>query len=222
MRYRLPAILIISGLIASTSVDAAEVIIGDSIGVGLSMASGARSLAHNSVAIRGGDTMSQLAKVTRGDIGVLSLGTNDAVGTLAGVGAAIDRLVGGIEKSGVRIIWMGPPCVLKKWNVNVERLDRALRERLQSTSITYVSVADQAICDRSLRAPDGVHFNMRGYATLWSRVAAVGGFPEHVKGGAKAPVLKKRLSKKKRKVETDRSLPVHGMSIDKQEAGGRS
>ena len=158
------------------------IVIGDSIGVGLSLASGAHRFAHNSVAIRGGDTLGQLANADKKSIVILSLGTNDAVGKIVGLEKSIDKLVQGIEERGSRVFWMGPPCVFKPWNENVMTLDRILEARLKHSTISYISVADPAICDRGLRAPDGVHFNMRGYITLWARVAVRAGLPDRVRG----------------------------------------
>jgi hypothetical protein len=163
----------------STFAQAAEVIVlGDSLGVGISMASGAPRLARNSVAIRSADAVSQIRRTPKGSVAVLSLGTNDAVGSIAGVEAGIDQIVAAAQSSGTQLVWVGPPCVLKAWNSNVNRLDGILRTRLSGKSgVTYVSVSDQELCSRDLKARDGVHFNMRGYQLLWARAAQAGGLP---------------------------------------------
>jgi hypothetical protein len=147
------------------------VILGDSIGVGISMASGLPRLAHNSVSIRSADAINQVRRTPRDAVAFLSLGTNDAVGSIAGVTSPIDRIVDAARDANVSLVWIGPPCVLKSWNINVVKLDAVLQERLASR-IPYVSIADPRICDPSLRARDGVHFTMRGYQMLWRRARA--------------------------------------------------
>jgi hypothetical protein len=156
---------------ASPAFASSAVILGDSIGVGISMASGLPRLAHNSVSIRSADAINQVRRTPRDAVAFLSLGTNDAVGSIAGVASPIDRIVGAARDANVNLVWIGPPCVLKSWNVNVGKLDAVLQERLAGR-IPYVSTADPRVCDPSIRAGDGVHFTMRGYQMLWSRARA--------------------------------------------------
>jgi hypothetical protein len=151
------------------------IVLGDSIGVGVSMASGLRRLAHNSVSIQSSaDAIAQIRRTPPGTVAFLSLGTNDAVGSIAGVTGGIDRIVDAAHKADVSLVWIGPPCVFKGWNTNVVKLDAILRQRLAG-KVPYVSVADEGVCDRSLRAGDGVHFTMQGYQVLWSRARAAAG-----------------------------------------------
>lgn len=149
--------------------EARVIVLGDSIGVGLSLASGASRLAENSVAIQSAKSLEQLTRTPPGTVAVVSLGTNDAVGNLKGVDKAIDRFLDAAARQQVQLIWAGPPCVFKKWNTNVATLDQMLARKLAGRA-TYVSNADAAICDRSIRGGDGVHFNMNGYKVLWDRV----------------------------------------------------
>jgi hypothetical protein len=161
---------------ASTAFANSAVILGDSIGVGISMASGLPRLAHNSVSIRSADAINQVRRSPRNAIAFLSLGTNDAVGSIAGVTSPIDRIVDAARDANVKLVWIGPPCVLKSWNVNVVKLDAVLQERLAGR-VPYVSTADPRLCDPSLRARDGVHFTMHGYQILWSRARAAASAP---------------------------------------------
>jgi hypothetical protein len=152
------------------------VVIGDSIGVGISMAGHVPRLAHNSVTIRSADALSQLKRVPHDSIAIISLGTNDAVGSIKGVESGIDKLVALAKSEDLHVVWVGPPCVRKDWNKNVVRLDEILKERLAG-KFPYVSAADSSLCDADLRAGDGVHFNMRGYSKLWARASEAAGVP---------------------------------------------
>jgi lysophospholipase L1-like esterase len=162
-------------LSASASRAAPGIILGDSLGVGVSMAAGVPRLAHNSVAIRSADALEQIKRTPRGTVAFISLGTNDAVGSIHDVEPGIDRIIDTAKTHGVKLVWIGPPCVLKSWNTNVEKLDSILKRKLSAGPVAYVSVADAAVCDRSIRAGDGVHFNMRGYAMLWGRAREAAG-----------------------------------------------
>ncbi|WP_018259708.1 GDSL-type esterase/lipase family protein [Methylobacterium sp. WSM2598] len=166
-------------------VAAKPVVLGDSIGVGIAAAAGAPRLAHNSVAIRGDDALQQIRRTAPGSLALLSLGTNDAVGGARDVAPAIDRLVAAARAGRLRLVWVGPPCVFKPWNAEAARLDAILRGRLGG-EVTYVSLADRAICDRRLRAADGVHFTAAGYALIWRVQAAVGIAPARPVAGSVA------------------------------------
>jgi len=171
----------LSGLVAllscaSQSHASKAVVIGDSIGVGISMAGHVPRLAHNSVTIRSADALSQLKRVPHGSVAIISLGTNDAVGSIKGVESGIDKIVAVAMSEELHVVWVGPPCVRKDWNKNVVKLDEILKSRLAG-KISYVSAADAALCDGGLRAGDGVHFNMRGYSMLWARASEAAGVP---------------------------------------------
>jgi hypothetical protein len=159
---------------ADPSLASQAIVIGDSIGVGVSMAAGVPRLAHNSVTIRGSDALSQLRRAPRDSVAFISLGANDAAGSLAGVERGVDKLVAAAKDANLRAVWIGPPCVMKPWNTNVVKLDEILKNRLAGR-MAYVSIADRELCDRSLRAGDGVHFNMRGYSLLWERAREAAG-----------------------------------------------
>ncbi|MGA9600909.1 MAG: hypothetical protein WBS22_11780 [Methylocystis sp.] len=179
------------------------VVIGDSIGVGISMAGHVPRLAHNSVTIRSADALSQLKRVPRDSVAIISLGTNDAVGSIKGVESGIDKLIALAKSEDLHVVWIGPPCVRKDWNKNVVKLDEILKARLAG-KFPYVSAADSALCDGELRAGDGVHFNMRGYSMLWARASEAAGVA--IEGGkadqADEPTSKgskrKRIHAKKR------------------------
>lgn len=155
---------------------AGEVVTGDSLGVGIAMASGFENRAANSVSIRAGSAVDQLRRVRQGATVFMSLGTNDAVGSIKGLDKGIDRIVETARASRLKLIWIGPPCVNKPWDTRAAELDGILRVRLAGTGVTYVSMRDPSLCSPSVRASDGVHFNMEGYRGLWAKAAAASGY----------------------------------------------
>lgn len=175
-RILFPAAL--AGLIsAGASAWAAnEVVTGDSLGVGIAMASGFENRAANSVSIRGGKALDQLRRVRPGSTVYMSLGTNDAVGSIKGLEKGIDQLVQTAQASRLKLVWIGPPCVNKQWDKRAAELDGLLRARLAGTGVTYVSMRDANLCSPSVRSKDGVHFNMEGYRAMWSKAAAATGY----------------------------------------------
>lgn len=169
----------LAGLFFAASVPALaanEVVTGDSLGVGIAMAAGFENRAANSVSIRGGKALEQLRRVRPGSTVFMSLGTNDAVGSVKGLEKGIDHIVQAAQAARLKLVWIGPPCVSKAWDRNAVELDGILRARLAGTGITYVSMRDPSLCMPSVRASDGVHFNMEGYRNMWARAAAASGY----------------------------------------------
>jgi hypothetical protein len=166
-------------LLAAPSLAHAESgrVIGDSIGVGINWAAKLPSTAKNSVAIYSGAILEQLHEARRGETVFLSLGTNDAVGGALDVHAKVQAIVAAADAQGVKLVWMGPPCVLKPWEQNSKKLDEILKAQLAETSVTYISLQDAQFCDRAVHAPEGVHFNMAGYTRMWQKAAAAVDFP---------------------------------------------
>jgi hypothetical protein len=181
-------------------------IIGDSIGEGVHLATNLPSPANRfNVAIYTPFIFQQLREMPRGATVFMSLGTNDAVAGALDVEKRVGQIVAAAEAQGVKLYWLGPPCVLKPWETYSKKLDEILAAQLAGASATYVSLQDAGFCDRSLHAPDGVHFTMAGYARMWQKAASAAGIPvvvaaasDHktvVLAGKKAPG-KKRHKKK--------------------------
>ena len=161
-----PAIFALSLLAISASAAAASpAVIGDSLGVGVSMASGLKGHAANGVTIRGPRVIEQIKKLSPGTVAYMSLGTNDAVGPVKGS----DSVIAAAERARVKLVWLGPPCVHTAWDKNAHELDGMLRERLAVAKVTYVSMRDTQICSNELHARDGVHLTRRGYSYMWAK-----------------------------------------------------
>ena len=197
-------------LLAAPSLASAEDIriIGDSIGEGLHLATNIPSPANRfNVAIYTPFIFQQIKEMPRGSTVFMSLGTNDAVGGALDVEKRVAAIVAAAEAQGIKLYWVGPPCVLKPWQVHSKKLDEILQDQLAGTAVTYVSLQDPAFCDPSLHAGDGVHFSMAGYARLWHKAAAAAGIPveaasanaESHGGGHKAAKTGKHRGKHKRK-----------------------
>ncbi len=187
-------------------------VIGDSLGVGVDWAAKLPSLAKNSVAIYSGAVLEQLRQAKQGDTVFMSLGTNDAVGGALDVKARVDAIVKTADSLGVKLVWMGPPCVLKPWEAYSKKLDEILKARLEGTSVVYVSMQDATFCDRSIHAAEGVHFTMAGYTRMWQKAATAVGFPQVV-AAASAPAkaaapTRARLKRKHRGKSVAKPAPT--------------
>lgn len=165
----LTVLLLAASLKAGT---AGTVVLGDSLGVGVAMASGLKSMARISVHIRGPKAVAQINRVPPGSTAYLVLGTNDAVGPVGGLERSIDNIVRAADRRNIKLVWIGPPCVRKAWDRNSSDLDRILRAHLASTSVRYVSTRDEGMCSSKARAGDGVHMTMRGYGSIWEKARA--------------------------------------------------
>ena len=164
-------------------------VIGDSIGVGIGWAAKAPnvvSTAKNSVAIYSGQIMEQLRQAKEGETVFVSLGTNDAVGGALDVKAKVAAILAEAEKLGVKLVWIGPPCVLKDWETHAKALDGILAAELAGKA-TYVSTQTPEFCSEKLHAGEGVHFTMAGYARMWQKAAAAAGFSTAVAVASAAP-----------------------------------
>ena len=200
-----PALLCAFGLLVSVAVPAAvraeNYVAGDSIGMGVGMASQLPYVAAISIAIRGPKIIDQLRAVPAGSTVFLSLGTNDAVSNLVKGGADLDRLVAFAHDQRLKIYWIGPPCVLKPWDESAKKLDESLRADLARTGITYVGMRATALCDPAVRAKDGIHFTMTGYRMMWQLAAEAAHIkpvvqPAPVHAGASHAVPPKKKRKK--------------------------
>jgi hypothetical protein len=153
-------------------------IIGDSIGEGLHLASSVPSPANRfNVAIYTPKIFEQIREMPRGANVVMSLGTNDAVAGLDEQQPRILQIAAAAREQGIKLTWLGPPCVRTAWEAHSEKLDKVIAATLADTSVAYVSAQTPEFCSPGLHAGDGVHFTMAGYRLLWQKAASVAGIP---------------------------------------------
>jgi hypothetical protein len=153
-------------------------IIGDSIGEGLHLASSVPSPANRfNVAIYTPKIFEQIQQMPRGANVVMSLGTNDAVAGLDEQQPRILQIAAAAREQGIKLTWLGPPCVRTAWEAHSEKLDKVIAATLANTSVAYVSAQTPEFCAPGLHAGDGVHFTMAGYRLLWQKAASVAGIP---------------------------------------------
>ena len=169
----------ICGTLTSPASAADEIrVIGDSIGEGIHLATNYPSPANRfNVAIYTPNIFQQIKEMPEGAKVFMSLGTNDAVGGLVDQKKRVEAIVAAAQAQKIQLYWLGPPCVLKPWEVSSRKLDEALAAQLAGTSVTYISLQESAFCEAALHAGDGVHFTMAGYSRMWQKAATVAGVP---------------------------------------------
>lgn len=151
-------------------------VLGDSQGAGVQLASGLKGFAHNSVHIRGAKAIEQIDNTPSGTMAFLVLGSNDAEFSIKGLDKSIDDIVHAAEARNITLVWIGPPCVRKAWNARARELDQMLAQRFAQGPVKYVSMWDDTICSFVFHEPDGVHLTMKGYEYIWRKASAVAGF----------------------------------------------
>jgi hypothetical protein len=154
---------------APVPAQATAYVLGDSLGVGVAQVAHLKGLAGISVHIRGTKAIEQIAKIPAGSTAFLVLGTNDANGSIARLDKSIGDIVRAAQKKDITLVWMGPPCVRKSWDIRARELDVILREKLADTSVRYVSMRDDKMCSGALHEPDGVHLKTKGYLHMWQK-----------------------------------------------------
>jgi hypothetical protein len=155
---------------------AAAYVLGDSLGLGISKAAGLKNLSKLSVHIRGPKAVEQFAHTPPGSTVFLSLGTNDAHGSIARLDKSIDAIVSAAERKNITLIWMGPPCIRLAWDTRARELDAMLQAKLANTSVRYISMRDERMCSGELHEGDGVHLKMKGYAYMWEKARLAAGY----------------------------------------------
>ena len=174
---RIALLLLLAGIAPAARAEEVR-IIGDSIGEGLHLASSVPSPANRfNVAIYTPYILKQIGEMPRGANVVMSLGTNDAVAGLDEQQPRILQIVAAAREQGVKLTWLGPPCVRTAWEAHSAKLDKVIAATLADTSVAYVSAQAPEFCAPGLHAGDGVHFTMAGYRLLWQKAASVAGIP---------------------------------------------
>jgi hypothetical protein len=144
--------------------------IGDSIAAATAQTIGMRGSARHSVSLRRNAIAPQFLQLPKGAVGLMTLGLNDAAIPVQAMQKDIEAVIEGARKTGERIVWIGPPCVMKSWDNRAREMDDYLRRRLAATDIQYVSLRDPQICQPGMRARDGEHFTDAGYRYVWQKI----------------------------------------------------
>jgi hypothetical protein len=182
-------------------------VIGDSIAADLAQTVGLKFIAHHSVSLRKAAPKKispQLARLPKGAVVLMGLGLNDAAIPVQGLRADIEWVIDLALKTGEKIVWIGPPCVLKRWDTLAKEMDDYLRRRLASTAIQYVSLRDAEICRPGMRTGDGEHFTIAGYRYLWEKVRRDSSYAASIelpRRTAPAPVATKLKARPKRQAD---------------------
>lgn len=167
-------------------------VLGDSIGEGVADASGLKKLAHISVHIRGPKAIAQINATPVGSVAFIVLGTNDADGdgSIKGIEKSIDDVVRAGERRKLKMIWLGPPCVRRSFDVRSRQIDKILSDQLAHTQVKYISMRDERICSGVFHEPDGVHLTMKGYHYMWEKTERAVSWPQlaSTDAGAQAAV----------------------------------
>jgi hypothetical protein len=144
--------------------------IGDSIAAAAAQTIGMRGAAHHSVSLRRNAIAPQFPRIPKGAVAIMSLGLNDAAIPVQAMRKDIEVVIEGALKTGEKIVWIGPPCVLKSWDKRAKEMDDYLHQRLATTTIQYVSLRDPQICKPGMRSGDGEHFTEAGYRYIWQKI----------------------------------------------------
>jgi lysophospholipase L1-like esterase len=175
IKWALPAL----GLCCFSSAAPAQAtgyVLGDSLGLGVAQVSHLKNLSRISIHIRGPKMQAQIAQTPPGSTVFMTLGTNDANGSIAKLDKSIDDIVHAFEKRNITLVWLGPPCVKQSWDTRSRDLDAMLAKRFENTPVRYVSMRDDVLCSFTYHERDGVHLKMKGYAHMWEKARAAAGY----------------------------------------------
>jgi hypothetical protein len=150
-------------------------VLGDSIGDGLATTMGFNNLAQIGIHIRGPKALAQIARTPPGSTAYIFLGTNDAEGSLKNIDKSIDDILDAAAQRQLTVVWVGPHCVRKSWDVQGKQLDEILRTHLAKASVKYIGTRDATICSGKFQEPDGVHLTAKGYRYMWAMIDGAGG-----------------------------------------------
>jgi hypothetical protein len=174
--FLLPCLLFLTGIGGAQA--AGELVLGDSLGVGVKAASGHPGPARLSQFIRNDQILAQINQVPPGATAILVAGTNDSAGSVRGLEKNVDNIIRAVASRRIKLVWIGPPCVRKSWDKNARELDAMLATRLAATSIKYISIrSDAALCSGQYTGGDGVHLNFAGYTLMWNKARVAAGLP---------------------------------------------
>jgi hypothetical protein len=185
--------------------------IGDSIAAAAAQTIGMRGVARHSVTLRRNAIAPQLQLIPKGAVALMTLGLNDAAIPVLAMRKDIEMVIEGAQKTGEKIVWIGPPCVLKSWDKRAKEMDDYLQQRLVTTSIQYVSLRDPQICKPGMRSSDGEHFTDAGYRYVWQKIRRDSTFAAEVEWPRRAPFIEASTQPKHR-ARTERTRDRKSLS----------
>jgi hypothetical protein len=193
------AVALLTAMAAHCAVLAADgFFIGDSIAADTAQTIGMRGVAHHSVSLRRNAIGPQFQRIPKGAVVLMTLGLNDAAIPVNAMRKDIEIVIDGALKTGERVVWIGPPCVLKSWDKRAREMDDYLRQRLARTSIQYVGLRDAQICQPAMRARDGEHFTDAGYRYVWEKIRRESSFAAEVEAPRRTTVVHAARPRRKR------------------------
>jgi hypothetical protein len=161
-------------MLTAPELDAAtSYVLGDSIGDGVATTLHLNNLAQIGIHIRGPKALAQISRTPPGSTVFIFLGTNDAEGSIKNIDKGVDDIISAADRKNLNVIWLGPHCVRKSWDVHARELDDILRTHFAGTRVKYISMRDPQLCTGSFHEPDGVHLTMKGYRYMWAKVQSV-------------------------------------------------
>src|SRR5580658_6637576 len=176
---------------AATSFAGGTYVLGDSIGDGLATTMGFNNLAQIGIHIRGPKALAQIARTPPGSTAYIFLGTNDAEGSLKNIDKSIDDVLAAAAQRQLTVIWVGPHCVRKNWDIQSGMLDEILRNQLAKANVKYIGTRNDAgMCSGKFLEPDGVHPTAKGYRYIWAMIESAGGAPTAVASAPPPPPQK--------------------------------
>jgi hypothetical protein len=159
--------------LAAPGLAATSYVLGDSIGDGVATTLHLNNLAQIGIHIRGPKALAQISRTPPGSTVFIFLGTNDAEGSIKNIEKSVDDVIAAADRKNLNVIWLGPHCVRKSWDVHARELDDILRTHFAGTKVKYISMRDPQLCTGAFHEPDGVHLTMKGYRYMWAKVQSM-------------------------------------------------
>ncbi len=138
--------VMIVALSARSSFADQGVVLGDSLGEGVAMASGLEKRSALSIHIRGRSLYNSSNEHLKVRPRFSCSARNDALAGVEKLDMYIEKIVRTAETRKIRLVWIGPSCVRTYWDKRAAILDGILQKTLAAKSVLYVSMRDERLC----------------------------------------------------------------------------